>query len=356
VKDKPATLIILTPGFPINESDTTCLPPQQVFVRYLKKTYPQLPIIILAFQYPFTKTSYIWEGIPVIAFGGKQKTGLHRLLLWIRVYRTLKQLRRQYKLLGILSFWFTECALVGKRFARKYGIRHYVWLLGQDARKNNRYVSRERPDANELIALSDFIQDEFEKNYAIRPAHVIPPGIDTALFDQPVVDRDIDILCAGSLIALKQYAVAVEVIAALKKTYPSIKAVIAGKGPEKQLLEKLIDDLGLAENITLAGELPHRDVLRLMQRTILFLHPSSYEGFGVVCTEALYAGATVISFVKPMKKDIRGWYIVATKEEMRQTASKLLSSFTPHESLNVYPVEESVKRMMKVLTGEMASD
>lgn len=349
MKDKPPTLIILTPGFPANESDTACLPPQQVFVRYLKKTYPQLPIIILAFQYPFTKTSYIWEDIPVIAFGGKQKKGLHRVLLWIRVYRTLKQLRRQHKLLGMLSFWFTECALVSKRFSREYGIRHYIWLLGQDARKNNRYVLRARPVANELIALSDFIQDEFEKNYSIRPAHVIPPGIDTTLFDQSSTVRDIDILCAGSLIALKQYTVAVEVIAALKKTHPSIKAVIAGKGPEKQLLEKTIDDLGLAENITLAGELPHRDVLRLMQRTKLFLHPSSYEGFGVVCTEAVYAGATVISFVKPMKEDIPGWYIVATKEEMIKTASGLLSTFTPNESLNVYPVEESVKKMMALL-------
>jgi glycosyltransferase involved in cell wall biosynthesis len=340
------TLIILTPGFPANEADTACLPPQQVFVRYLKKTYPGLNIIILSFQYPFTKTIYLWEGIRVIPFAGKEKTRLHRVLLWIKVYKTLKQLHRENKLAGILSFWFTECALVGKRFARKYGLRHFTWLLGQDARKDNRYVQRAHPTGDELVALSDFIQDEFEKNYATRPAHVIPPGIDTALFEQEHPLKDIDILCAGSLIPLKQYKIAIEVIAALKEYYPAIKAVIAGKGPEKDMLQSMISKLGLTNNISLTGELPHRDVLRLMQRTKVFLHPSSYEGFGVVCTEALYAGASVISFVKPMKKPIPNWHIATTIQEMTTVTRALLESFTPHPPLDVYPVEENVRKMM----------
>ena len=35
------TLVILTPGFPSNEADTTCLPMQQNLVRSLKLMYPQ---------------------------------------------------------------------------------------------------------------------------------------------------------------------------------------------------------------------------------------------------------------------------------------------------------------------------
>jgi glycosyltransferase involved in cell wall biosynthesis len=353
LKDLPQqadTLIILTPGFPADENDTACVPAQQVFVRYLKKTYPQLNIIILSFQYPFTKNIYSWEGIQVIPFAGKERSGFRRLLLWIRVYKTLQRLRRENKVVGILSFWFTECPLVGKRFARKYGLRHFTWLLGQDARKNNRYVQRSRPGGNELVALSDFIRDEFEKNYVVRPAHVIPPGIDTVLFDQQQPVKDIDILCAGSLIPLKQYTIAIEVIAELKNKFPDIKAVIAGKGPEKDMLQSLISKLGLASNVSLTGELTHREVLRLMQKTKVFLHPSSYEGFGVVCTEALYASAAVISFVKPMKEPIPNWHIVATNEEMVATAMQLLASFTPAAPLNVYPVEENVKKMMSLFS------
>ena len=49
------TLIILTPGFPQSETDSTCLPMQQSFVRTLTENYPQLKIIILSFQYPYFK-------------------------------------------------------------------------------------------------------------------------------------------------------------------------------------------------------------------------------------------------------------------------------------------------------------
>ena len=51
------TLIILSPGFAANEEDTTCLPPQQVFVKALNRNFPSLQIIILAFQYPRLKSN-----------------------------------------------------------------------------------------------------------------------------------------------------------------------------------------------------------------------------------------------------------------------------------------------------------
>ena len=79
-----------------------------------------------------------------------------------------------------------------------------------------------------------------------------------------------------------------------------VKAVLIGEGPERMKLQSLITALGLQSNISLTGELSHPEVLQWMQRTKIFLHPSSYEGFGVVCIEALHAGAHVISFVKPM--------------------------------------------------------
>ncbi|MBK9485561.1 MAG: hypothetical protein IPO01_10185 [Chitinophagaceae bacterium] len=61
--------------------------------------------------------------------------------------------------------------------------------------------------AEELIALSDFLQTEFEKNYGIKPAFVIPPGIDSKQFISPIKEKDIDLLAAGSLIPLKQFEI-----------------------------------------------------------------------------------------------------------------------------------------------------
>ena len=46
-------LIILSPGFPESEADSTCLPMQQQFVRALKEMHPELDIVVLTFQYPY---------------------------------------------------------------------------------------------------------------------------------------------------------------------------------------------------------------------------------------------------------------------------------------------------------------
>src|SRR5260221_1135512 len=269
------TLVILTPGFPKDEADSTCLPMQQSLVKSLKEIYPKLNIIILSFQYPYHKKNYNWFGITVIPFGGRNKGGLSRLLLRKKINATLEGINRVNKITGVLSFWYNECALVGKRFAGKHGIKHFCWILGQDARKENKYPKRIRPKADELIALSDFIQDEVVKNHGIRPHHVVPPGINPKQFTSSTKEKDIDILAAGSLIRLKQYDIFIEVVAKIKKQLPGIKAMLIGNGPEKEKLQKLIARLELQSTIALTGELPHSEVLQWMQRTKLFLHPSS---------------------------------------------------------------------------------
>jgi glycosyltransferase involved in cell wall biosynthesis len=346
---KDETLVILTPGFPENEADSTCLPMQQSFIKSLKEIYPQLNIIILSFQYPYHKKKYNWFDMTVIPFGGRNKGGLSRLLLRKKINATLKEINRVNKITGLLSFWYNECALVGKRFADKNGIKHYCWILGQDARKENKYPGKIVPRAAELIALSNFVQDEFEKNHSIRPQHLIPPGIDPKQFTNSTKERNIDILAAGSLIPLKQYDIFIDVVAEIKKQLPGIKAMLIGNGPEKERLQSLISKSGLQSTITLAGELPHPEVLQLMQRTKLFLHPSSYEGFGVVCLEALYGGATVISFVKPINKDIKNWHFVKTKEEMKQKALEILQdSNTDHSSVLPFLMSDCAEAIIKL--------
>jgi glycosyltransferase involved in cell wall biosynthesis len=248
-----------------------------------------------------------------------------------------------------LSFWYGECALVGKRFADKYNIKHFCWMWGQDAKKENSYIQKLNLPATELIVFSDFLQNEFERNHGIRPHAVVPPGIDTRQFSNLPKEKDIDLLAAGSLIPLKQYDFFIEIVTEIKKQLPNVKAMLIGNGPEKDKLHYLIKKNGLEENFTITGELSHPEVLQLMQRTKVFLHPSSYEGFGVVCIEALYAGAKVVSFVKPVNKEIRNWYIVNNKEEMKGRALEILLNVSiVYDSVIVYKINDTVKKMMTV--------
>ena len=252
----------------------------------------------------------------------------------------------------MFSFWYNECAFIGKKFAAKYGVKHYCWILGQDARRGNEYPKLLPPLSNELVALSDFIQNEFERNHGIKPQFVIPPGIDETLFSSIPKEKDIDLLGVGSLIPLKQYDIFLEIVVELKKQMPRIKVLLVGKGPEKEKLQSLISKFKLESSVTMTGELPYSEVLKLMQRAKVFLHPSSYEGFGCVCLEALHAGARVISFCKPMNAQITHWHIVKDKDAAIANALKILSDqHTEYNPVKEFSINNTVTAMMK-LWGE----
>ena len=351
MSDNAKAFIILTPGFAKDETDTTCLPVLQDLARSFKRKFPLLKLIVLSFDYPYFQKEYKWFDCDVISFDGRNRGGLHKRLLWRRVRKQLEIIKKSNEVVGLLSMWLGTCALVGKRFADKHNLKHLIWLSGQDARIGNKYVSRVGPASNELIAVSDFISGEFEKNYNIRPIAVIPPGIDVNMFSNSSHEKDIDIAGAGSLIPLKRYEVFVQVIAELRKNIPDVKAVLIGDGPEKKRLQDMINSSGLGSNIILTGEQSHPDVVNWMQRTKLLLHPSSYEGFGIVCIEALASGAEVISFVQPMRARIENWHTVANKDEMTQKTIEILSQpGLNFKKVIPYKIEESVATMAKLFS------
>jgi glycosyltransferase involved in cell wall biosynthesis len=322
---KAKTLIILTPGFPADENDSTCLTHMQTFVRSLKQTNPTLQIVILALRYPFFSKSYMWHDVRVISFGGKFNGKWYRFLTNFSVWQALRTLNKEVEIVGLLSFWLNVCALHGAIFSKLYQLKHYCWLLGQDAKIGNKYVKLIRPSGAELIAVSDFISREFEKNYAIKPKHIIPIGIDDSLFSNTELARCIDVLGVGSLIPLKQYHLFLEVIKHLVLNFPNLKAVLCGDGIEMKMLRGKINDLKLGDNVSLVGEMPNKEILSLMQQTKVFLHTSNYEGFGAVNLEALCAGAKVVSFVKPMQSTIKNWYTVNDLPEMADKVKEILA-------------------------------
>ncbi|HEY8690249.1 MAG TPA: glycosyltransferase [Chitinophagaceae bacterium] len=343
------TLIILTPGFPANEADTTCIPPQQIFVKALKKIDPSLNIIVLAFQYPFVSKKYKWHGVDVISFNGRNKGKLYRAMIWQQVWQTLKKIKKENTVTGILNFWLGECALIGKYFAKRNGIKQFTWILGQDAKNGNRYFSLIKPQPDTLIAVSDFVSAEFLKNYSIKPSHVIPVGIDVSIFRQEKFTRNIDVMGAGSLISLKKYDVFIKIIKELRSSFPDINSIICGEGEEKENLQVLINDLGLQKNITLPGEVPHSEVIRLMQRSKIFLHTSAYEGFGSVCSEALFAGCQVISFCKPMHKNFEHHHVVNTESEMVEKTLEIMNNpNVSHASVLNYSIEDIAQKVKDI--------
>jgi glycosyltransferase involved in cell wall biosynthesis len=224
-------------------------------------------------------------------------------------------------------------------------------LRGQDAKAGNKYVQRIKPRGEELIALSDFLAMNFFRNYNIRPAAIIENAVDAKAFEKVDQQRTVDILGAGSLIPLKQYDIFIEVIKVIKKIFPAVKAVIAGKGPEENHLRTLIQRYQLKDTIFLAGELSHEATIHLMHTSRIFIHTSSYEGFSGVCLEALAAGCPVISFIKPMQLDIPRWNIVKDKEEMLEKLIQFMREPEAPVAVIPFTMQESVEKVMRLFAG-----
>jgi glycosyltransferase involved in cell wall biosynthesis len=324
------------------------MPAQQLFVRALNEKFPSLKIIILTIQFPYIDGNYLWCGNRVRAFNGKKYGRVLRPVLWWKVYRSIRNVHSQESLIGILSFWCSETALVGKLFSQKWTIPHLIWILGQDARKQNKFVRWINPRPDELVALSDFLVEEFYQSHSIKPSHVVYNGIDSTLFPKPYETRDIDILGVGSLTKLKQYHLFVDVISKLKETFPHVKAVLTGKGPEENKLRSLVEQLNLQSNITFTGELPHKAALALMMRSKILLHPSLYEGYSTVCLEALYAGCHVISFTSAENSDIKHWRVVPNVEAMTERCREVLRNETDFSPVNTHMSSQSAEAIMKL--------
>jgi glycosyltransferase involved in cell wall biosynthesis len=201
--------------------------------------------------------------------------------------------------------------------------------------------------------MSDFLMETFYKNHSIRPQHLIADGIDAPLFAPVIPVRDIDILGAGNLVPLKRYHIFINVVSVLAATGVVQKATLCGSGTEEHLLKQQVAGAGLQNIVEFTGLIPHAGVLQYMQRAKVFLHTSEYEGFGNVCIEALYAGAHVISFTRPMRQHIPHWHIVSTVGEMIEKAMDLLQQpATVYSPVLPFDMNDSAKQFIQLLAGD----
>ncbi len=298
MSQRPRSLVFLIPGFPEGEEDSTCLPAVQNYVAAFADAHPDLHTHVIAFQYPFTRRIYRWKRVTVHALAGGNRRGLRRLGTWLRAARAFLGIYRQTDVCALHSFWLTECTWVGRRLSRLFRIRHIASIGGQDAQADNPYVRRLNLDGATLTAGSAFAAETFTKHARRRVDHVIPLGLDTTHLQTLAAppERDLDVLGVGSLIALKDFATFIDIVAGLVPVIPQVRTCLIGEGPLRAALQQRILEKGVQEHVTLAGRLPRDEVFRVMLRSKVFLHPSRYESQGYVFLEALFAGLPVVCF------------------------------------------------------------
>ena len=99
------------------------------------------------------------------------------------------------------------------------------------------------------------------------------------------------VVTTAHLVARKRHADVLRAVAAL----PGVRYLVIGDGPERPALERLAAELGVADRVELAGQLPHARALERTRRAWLLAMPSVDEAFGVAYVEAMAGRLPVIA-------------------------------------------------------------
>ncbi len=106
-----------------------------------------------------------------------------------------------------------------------------------------------------------------------------------------IPDDAILIISAGELIERKNHEVIIKALGKLNN--PNIYYAIAGKGPLKEYLENLANQLGVGDRLKLLGF--RTDIKELYHIADISAFPSLIEGLGLAGIEAMAAGVPLVS-------------------------------------------------------------
>lgn len=183
-------------------------------------------------------------------------------------------------------------------------LQHRGWLERWIQRCSMRYLY---PFADQVIVTCEAVADDMAAYTGLPRQHirsvaspVVPASLFTETQPQPDHlwfggDRQPIILGVGELAPRKDFTTLIHAFARLRAKRDA-RLVIAGKGREKDALQRLCADLGVQDCVDFIG---FRHVYSFMAHANLFVMTSRWEGLGFVLIEALACGTSVIALDCP---------------------------------------------------------
>lgn len=198
---------------------------------------------------------------------------------------------------GYFSSWV---ALVA---ARLLGISYSLTLHGSDLLLHPSYLDTKLDCCLFCLTVSEFNRQHIVKQFPfiapdkilLRRLGVAPredngPALHTRRDQSRVV-----ILAVGRLHAVKDHAFLIRACRRLKKTGADFACLIAGEGPERPRLERLIRDFGLQNEVQMLGHVPRNRLDTYYEACDLFVLTSQSEGIPLALMEAMAYGKPVLA-------------------------------------------------------------
>ncbi len=194
------------------------------------------------------------------------------------------------------------CGSAAVKLGKEFGLpvvttihEDHEWLM-QLIDENNPSFTSAWTNSDVLIRVNKLDRELLRKFNA--NTEYIPNGYDPENYYpiKSIIREKNRIFAMGMLDERKGYQDLIKSLYIIKKDFPDIKCIIAGKdvGYGKTLRE-LIDSLGLNNIVTLLGPISVEEARKEMNRCNIFCHPSKSESFGIVQIEAMACGTPVVA-------------------------------------------------------------
>ena len=222
---------------------------------------------------------------------------------WIALQKILKKVLQKYDHIDAMHGHFgrvTGYAMyrAKKFFGIPYIITEHDSLLaaGRESKYTSKILKKTYDNATCRIAVSKPFAQVLEEKYKSKFTY-IPNIADVSAFgDVKKIEHDqFTFVSVGNLIERKAMDITIRGFAECCKIENNAKLVIIGDGPQREALEKLVDELDLRDKVEFTGRLERSDIRTIFSKSDCFVLMSRNETFGVVYIEAIASGLPVIA-------------------------------------------------------------
>jgi len=226
----------------------------------------------------------------------------------LRLYHQTKKIIKQESI-DLTVYGYILFGFIGLLLKLFYGKKYVVSVHGKDVLQLTRFflmrwlVKGILRQASAVMVNSAYTKGIMEElGVSPEKLEIVYPGVEEG-YDKASKDEELSrrlglkgnyvLMTLGRLVKRKGFDMVVKSLASIREQIPNAVYLIVGDGPEREELERLAREKGVADHVIFAGSAPEGTLAKYYNLCDVFIMPSRYmetkgdvEGFGIVYLEA----------------------------------------------------------------------
>ncbi len=148
--------------------------------------------------------------------------------------------------------------------------------------------------SDRIICVSNALKRNLSPHFSPEKLEVIPTGFDPGLFGDLQLERKNQIVAVGYLKWQKDYPSMIDAMVRVSSKFSDYRLLIIGDGPEREALQRKIEQSDMTERVRLLGNLSQKEIVKHLNESKLFVMSSVSEGLPKALLEAAACGTPAV--------------------------------------------------------------